>query len=506
MNTATGVKASQKSNSVGEYRFGNLPVGTYSLTATGTGFASSTVKAITVSLNKTVSQNLTLQVGQTATTVEVSEAVAIIDTNTAQITNSYDSRLTADLPSASVGSGVINLSLLSAGVASSGGVGVGTGPSVGGQRPRNNNFTVEGIDNNSKSVTGPLVFVPNDSVQEFTVLQNQFQAEFGHSSGGQFNTAVKAGTNAFHGLVYEYLQNRTLNATDQLFAGRVKPRYDQSRLGANFGGPIRKNKLFFFGNYEYNPVGNTGTTGGVQAPTATGFAQLAALPGISQVNLKVLQQYTPVAASNNAGTDDVTLPNGRTVKIPIGNVSLAGPNYTNNYNAVASVDYNISEKDQLRGRYLSNKSDGIDANAQLQAFYLTAPTRNYLATLTEYHNFTPSLTNEFRFGYNRYNNTTPAGNFQFAGLDSFPNLTFDNLGLQLGPDENAPQFTIQNVYQFTDNVSWVKGRHTFKFGFDGRKHISPQSFTQRGRGDYEYPQVTDFLYDLLPADLAQRCR
>ncbi len=93
------------------------------------------------------------------------------------------------------GSGVINLSLLAAGVASSGGIGVGTGPSVGGQRPRNNNFTIEGVDNNSGTVTGPLVGIPNDAVAEFTFLQNQFDPDFGHSSGGQFNQVLKSGTN-----------------------------------------------------------------------------------------------------------------------------------------------------------------------------------------------------------------------------------------------------------------------------------------------------------------------
>src|SRR5215469_17768225 len=94
-----------------------------------------------------------------------------------------------------LGLGVINLSLLQAGVGSTGGLGAGTGPAVGGQRPRNNNFTVEGIDENDKGVTGPDMYVPNDAVQNFTILQNQFSAEFGHSTGGQFNTSIVSGTN-----------------------------------------------------------------------------------------------------------------------------------------------------------------------------------------------------------------------------------------------------------------------------------------------------------------------
>src|SRR5579862_4677946 len=117
----------------------------------------------------------------------------------------------------SSGSGVLNFSLLSAGVASSGGVGYGTGPSIGGQRPTNNSFTVEGVDNNSKSVTGPVAYIPNESVAEFTLLSNQFRAEYGHSSGGQFNTIVKSGTNTLHFSIYEYFRNRDMNAVDQLF-------------------------------------------------------------------------------------------------------------------------------------------------------------------------------------------------------------------------------------------------------------------------------------------------
>src|SRR6185437_5660229 len=107
-------------------------------------------------------------------TVEVNEQAASVDTVTANISNTFETKQTQDLPTASVGLGVLNLSLLNAGVASSGGVGAGTGPSVSGQRPRNNNFTVEGVDNNDKSITGPLLQLPNDAVDQFTILQNQF--------------------------------------------------------------------------------------------------------------------------------------------------------------------------------------------------------------------------------------------------------------------------------------------------------------------------------------------
>ena len=124
------------------------------------------------------------------------EAPALLDTTTAQIGTTYSAREAEELAiAANAGNGALNLALLGGGVASSGGVGAGAGPSVGGQRPRSNNFTVEGVDDNRKDITGPTTLVPNDAVAEFTSLQNQYSAEFGHSGGGQFNTVIKNGGN-----------------------------------------------------------------------------------------------------------------------------------------------------------------------------------------------------------------------------------------------------------------------------------------------------------------------
>ncbi len=504
INVATGVRNSAQANANGEYRIPNLPNGTYRITATAPGFAASTENGVKVAVGTAVTANLTMQVGTVATSVEVSESATVIDTTTATIQNQFEAKLAQDLPTSSIGLGVLNLSLLGSGVASSGGVGAGTGPSVGGQRPRNNNFQVEGVDNNSKSVTGPLIFIPNDAVENFTLLQNQFAPEFGHSSGGQFNTLVKSGTNTFHGGIYDYLQNRNLNAVDQVSRNQgifKNPRYDQNRLGATFGGPILRNRLFFFGNFEYNPIGQAAQPGAaIEVPTTAGYSTIAGLPGISPTNLSILQKYAPGVATQNA-SDTVSIAGQ---SIPIGIFSVVAPNFQNNYYSVVSVDYTLSEKDQLRGRYIWNKQSAIDTAAELPAFYLPLPTTYYLGSLIEYHNFTPNLTNELRLGYNRYNNTTPAGNFKFPGLDSFPNLTFDELNLQIGPDPNAPQYTIQNHYQGTDNVTWIKGKHTIKFGFEGHKAISPQTFTQRARGDYDYSTLELYLLDQTPDSLAER--
>lgn len=192
-NSATDVKYSAHANSAGLYRISNPLPGNYTISAGSPGFTHFELRGVSIQLNQAATVNITMSLGAVSTTVEVNAAVMIIDTTTAQIQSNYSSRQIADLPTNTIGVGVINMSLLQVGVASAGGIGVGTGPSIGAQRPRNNNFTIEGVDNNRKDVTGPNTAVPSESVAEFSLLQNQFQAEFGHSSGGQFNTIVKSG-------------------------------------------------------------------------------------------------------------------------------------------------------------------------------------------------------------------------------------------------------------------------------------------------------------------------
>jgi Carboxypeptidase regulatory-like domain len=518
-NVQTTVANTVTTSGTGSYRIPNLPVGVYRLTVTAPGFAKSQLDGISVDLNKAATANVTLEVGKSTDSVEVTSAAAEIDTSTATIVGTFDSQLMAELPSASTGSGVLNLSLLQAGVATSGSVGTGSGPSVGGQRPANNSFTIEGIDNNARAVTGPVVFVPNDAVAEFTMQQNQFSPEFGHSSGGQFNQVIKSGTNTFHGSAFEYFENRNLNAADNLAAvdaNPLHPRFDSNRFGGNVGGPVKKNKLFFFVDYEYNPIGNSASAGAILAPTAAGYTTLGGISGINKTNLSILQQYLGTAGSAVPAASvggypvvgpgyEAGNPSGHTgVSIPIGQISFNPPSFTNNEYAVASADYNLSGTDNLRGRFILNRTGSIDTNGYPESFFTTNPNNSYLATFTEYHNFTANLVNELRFGYNRNNAFTAVPNTKFPGLDVFPNITINELNVNIGPDPNAPQGGIQNIYQLTDNVSYTRGRHSFKFGFDGQDSISPQVFTQRSRGDYEWNYLSDYLFDYYPDYLAQR--
>jgi hypothetical protein len=517
-NSETGVKYETKANEGGEYRFNNLPVGTYSVSGSTPNFATTTINNFKIELNKTSTLQITLEIKGAVTSIEVSGAAPALDTTTAQITTTFDQRLSADLPVSSVPGGVLNLSLLSAGVATAGSLGAGMGPSIGGQRPRNNNFTIEGVDNNNKTVTGALVNIPNDAVAEFSVLQNQFAPDFGHSSGGQFNTVIKGGTNSYHGDAYIYSENRNFDAIDQstINSGFTSnQRYDNNRMGGTFGGPILRNKLFFFGAMEYNPIGQASILGSpVCSPTAAGYSALDSLPGISQTNLAIMQKYlgasgaqdtTGTCGPTGSGLEQVTSNTGANVTIPEGILSFSGPNFTNNWAGLGSIDYDISGSDQLRGRYVYNRSVGIDTTANLPAFYQNVPQKFHLVTINEYHTFNPNTQNEFRIGYNRFTNVTPSGNFSFPGLDSFPNIQLLSLnGLQIGPDPNAPQSTIQNTYQASDSISWTHKAHTLKFGIEGRKLIAPESFVQRARGDYDYTTLQQYLNDLSPDFLGQR--
>jgi hypothetical protein len=228
------------SNSTGEYRFDNLPVGTYRITVKAAGFRTFVEQADVV-LNKTGTRNASMIPGAASETVEVSGAAPAIDTTTAQLQSTFDPQYSQDLGLTSAGgagAGVLNLSLLTPGVTNGSSMGDGVGPSVGGQRPRDNNFTVEGVDNN-KTVTGSLITVPPRKPWRTLPAFHQFNSEFGHSSGGNSIRLSKPERTAFAGSAYEYFRNRNLNAVDQTWVQQgltTNPRFDANRSAARWAG------------------------------------------------------------------------------------------------------------------------------------------------------------------------------------------------------------------------------------------------------------------------------
>jgi len=535
-NTKTSQTA--ESGGGGEYQFNNLLAGTYTITVqppSGSNFSPLTVSDVRVKINQVTDVATVLQPGEATASVTVSAGGAeLVDTTSLNLSKDFSSRQVVDLAQTTqggvgAGGGIYNLALISPNVVSSGGVGVGTGGSVGGQRPRDNDFIVDGIDNNDKTVSGPQIYISPESVAEFNVLTNQASAEFARSTGGQFITVTKSGSNDFHGTAFEFFRNRKLNSLDNLqkLAGDTRetnPRFDQNRYGGNIGGPVYlprfgeggrglypwsgKNRLFFFFQMENIGLGQASSPGNVSAPTAAGLATLQGLSGVSQTNLGVLRQFVPVAPINNAGTIPIcavprdasgACPSGSQLNVPVGNISFAAPNFQNNRNIVFNVDFTQSDKTSHRARFIYNRQHLIDNAATFPEFFALVPTDGRLFSYTLTHTFTPKLTNETRLAYRRFVQTFPVPNVTFPGLDQFPNITLDDLGINIGPDQNAPQFTVENSYQIVDQATYSTGRHSLKFGVDWRNIISPQSFVQRARGDYQYPNLDLYLRDVQPS-------
>jgi hypothetical protein len=243
----------------------------------------------------------------------------------------------------------------------------------------------------------------------------------------------------------------------------------------------------------------------------------------AKTNLSVFQQYYPTASAqapvgggtactdsklSGAGATIAVQPTGAAspTAIPVGAASFSPPTFYNHYYSTNSGDYTISSKDSLRVRYVYNRTDGTDTASTFPTFYQGTPARFHLSSIDEIHVISPTMSNEFRVGYTRFFSQTPVPNINFPGLSVFPSLYFYDLGKSpyLGPDANAPQATITNLYQAVESFTWVKGRHTLNFGGEGRKSISPQVFVQRLRGDYEYSTLNLYLNDISPDKVGQR--
>src|SRR5579883_2014170 len=499
------------SDASGKYQFNDLAAGRYHLAArSGANWATPTPE-IPVGANEAVRVDLTVGSGATTATAPVNSPVTSAEITPATdlasplIETGFNTRDIQYLPSpAFIGHngeqyGAYNLSLFPPGVGSNSGIGPGRGPVVGGVRPTGNNFYVEGLDNNNRVNPGPLAAVSFEATQEFNTQQNQFQPEYGHAAGGQFNNIIKTGNNGFHGALYEYFWNRNLNAVDQSYARAEilsNPRYDQNRLGGNLGFPIIHNKLFFFGDFEYIPLGfNTLPSSAFFAPTAAGYATLAGMNGVSAANLSLLRGILPAAP---AGSSFVTV-NG--TQIPVGATPLLGHGYQNQYNGVGALDWNAGTNDKLQARYVQQEVHANFNGAQLPAFLAPLQTRGLIGSLAETHNFGGFAINELRLSYNRFANNITPSSVTFPGLTAFPNIGIQDLGLTLGQGFFGAELARLNTYSVADNVHWTAGRHTFRFGVDARRYNGPLGFGPEGAGAFTYSSLQGFLLNL-PPDVA----
>jgi len=254
INEATNVSRDVDTGTNGDYLLIEVPVGSYEIDVTQQGFKKYVRKGVALDLNEVISVDITLQLGTTAETVEVTGAPPVVDTTSTQLGAVVNERASTQLPLNQ--RDVYQLLQLQPGVQSQLGNDLFYGSdragvvTVNGGRGRSNNYSVNGGDGNDLFANLPAIEPSPDSIEEFRVISNSFDAEYGRNSGAVVNVVTKSGTNAFHGSFYEFFRNDVLNAHPFTFFQAPKPEFRQNQFGGTIGGPIRKDKTFFFGSYE----------------------------------------------------------------------------------------------------------------------------------------------------------------------------------------------------------------------------------------------------------------
>jgi hypothetical protein len=507
--TDTGLVLTSKTDTNGVYTFSPIKIGNYTISASAPNFEIAKLSGIVLNLNQRLQANLTLQPGNVAQTVTVQAgAEQLLQTEDSSTGQVVSAKVINDTPLN--GRNYVFVAQLAAGVAQSNGSrGEGNGDfSANGLRAEQNNFILDGVDNNSNLMdflNGATYIVkpPPDALAEFKVQTSDYTAELGHSAGAVLNASIKSGTNALHGDLWEYWRNDALDARD--YFALTKPEYRQNQFGATIGGPIIKNKLFFFGDVEADRIvfGSTSTNTVPTAlmrqgnfsellnPSLTGSSAPTVLyqPGSNGTALLSCNGQQNVFCKNQIDTIAQGILN--LYPAPNANGNLTYNNYVINTNDTNNtvdwdgrIDWNISQHDQaffrmsnsnLRGNYPAPLGPILDGGGYGSDGPTINQGQNYV--LSETHIFNPSLVNEFRFGYNwahtqflqQSANTDVAAQVGLGGIPfspnngGLPNTTVSGL-TSFGSPEYYPSIEGENVFQILDNVTKILGNHTLKMG------------------------------------------
>jgi hypothetical protein len=535
--TENGLSLQTKSDRGGVFTFSPIKIGSYRLTVSAEGFQTVKRENIHLDVQQRLNVPLTLTVGQQSQTVTVTSEAPLLDNQDSSVGQVMSTQTINDTPLN--GRNWVYIAQLTA----------GTEPTVGsraggkgdfeanGQRAEQNNYVLDGVDNNVNVIdflggSSLAVRPPPDALAEFQVQTSDYSAEFGHSAGALLNASIKAGTNQIHGDVWEYFRNDIFDARD--FDSLAVPKYRQNQFGATLGGPIIKNKLFFFGDIEANRI-VFGTPFTVSVPTAAmrqgDFSQLLN-PALTGAGAPI-QLYQP----NSGGTAPLSCNGANNVFCPSQINSIAqrilnlfprpntngGATY-NNYNGNsnstdntiqwdARLDWTVSQKDQAFVRLSYAHEYGYQAPPLGSILdggtYAADGTQINLAeniAVSETHIFTPTLTNEARFGFNygHFGYLQPNSQNDVSsqlGLGGIPFQTngyFNNGGLPafyinglsaFGASTYYPVDEHQNVYQILDNVTKILGKHTLKFGIDIQSIRNDYSVPADSRGFFYYDGI-----------------
>ena len=461
-NSGTGVSRNTQSNDTGLYSFPRLPVGSYDLTIEAAGFKSSKRTGVMLNVGAVVTLDVNLEVGAAQETVSVTAEVPVVESTRSTTATTVTEQQVRALPIN--GRNFLDFTVLTPGVVRD--QTRGGDLSFGGQRGTSNSLLVDGADSNNvffgqttgRTGTGrnPYSF-SEDAVQEFQVNTNGYAAEIGRAGGGVINVITKSGTNEFHGTAFEFFRDKALNANswENNRAGRAKRAYHFNQFGGNLGGPIAKNRAFFFFNYD----GQRNTTPNPIILTVLPAASDAA----GQQGLALLQPYT--AAYSNALNNDVYL---------------------------GKVDLELSSNHRLSVRYNGNRFVGqnFENTGQASAAEHTGNSKVTTDSVAGSHTWILGTNSvlESRLSWTRdnepgeSNSTAPEAVIRERGTTV----------LSIGRNNFSPRYTNAKTFQWIESLSRTVGRHSLKFGYDMNLQRIANFFPGNFSGSYTFNSYADF--------------
>jgi len=493
---ATATQRSQTTDANGNFTFTNLLPQAYAVTIEAKGFAQLTERA-DVAVGAKVGLEVKLEVGGVATTVEVAESAAAVQVNTETQTVSQvlETKALGDLPT--ITRDPYALVVTSGTVSEDDPSGRGVGVAINGQRSAGTNVLLDGVANNDEFTASVGQTVPLDSVQELGIITNNFTAEYGRADAGIVNVTTKSGSNAFHGSAYEY------NRVDALAANSFnnnandlpKSPFTRNQFGYSIGGPVKKNKLFFFQNTEWTRVRSISN---IQALVPDPALIAASAPGTQAVfsqygklssNTSLLQtlnrnQLTALGADPCGGASPTgpcvaygsTAPMFDLVNYSVPTDAGAGAPQ-NTYNLVGRVDYNLTDKTSLYGRYaLYSENDfaGYVSNSPYNGYNTGQTTFQNSAMVSVTHTISPRFVSQSKVDFNRFNGQQPLSSTGVAPIYYLASAeTSSSIGpysvalpgyLPYSPASGIPFGGPQNFAQFYQDFSYTKGKHEIRFG------------------------------------------
>jgi hypothetical protein len=536
-NAGTGLTRTAVSDARGAYLINVLPAGTYTIVVSLKGFKETVLRGIVLQVNQQAREDVALEVGAVDETVTVEGTLPLVQSENSSIGQVVSNQQVVELPMN--GRNLNQLALITGAVlpANQSNVEAGSAStvqtfSVAGGRSNTNSFLIDGVSNTDDAIDNSALHPSLEMVQEFKLEANNYSAEFGRYSGGQVNINTKSGTNRFHGTLFEFLRNDALDAKNFfVLPTQDKPPLRRNQFGGSVGGPIKKDKLFFFFSYEGLRLTNGLTgTGTVPTPDMLRGDFSALLQPNNPYTHTATQLVDPVTHSPIPGNDLTSInPVGAAVAklYPDPTVpNLAVNNYTVNPSLVQSddtynlrFDYQATSKDTItvRSTYLREElnqpyplGSGI---SPLVGYGSIQPSRQHNALVSNTHVFSPIAINEIKFGFSRIvlsvenqNSANVAGELGITGLDpaayaSYSGVpTFSVPGFATISAVNFfPQIRADSTYQITDSFSWIKGAHSFKFGLELTRFQLYQNVNVNVRGTFTFSgQYSGFsLADLL---------